>query len=70
MDASHSRYISATAILDSDHPVIVEYARSATGSSRGPVETAVRLFYAVRTTSATIPMSHFIDRNTIDRAMY
>jgi len=48
MDASHSRYVSATAILDSDHPVIVEYARSATVSSRGPVETAVRLFYTVR----------------------
>jgi len=36
-----------TAILESDHPRIVEYAREAAGAAREPVEQAVRIYYAV-----------------------
>ena len=48
MAASNPEYVSATSIIDSDHPEIIGYARSAIGSSQDPVEAAVRLFYAVR----------------------
>ncbi|MBI5018045.1 MAG: transglutaminase domain-containing protein [Deltaproteobacteria bacterium] len=37
-----------TAIVDSDHPAIVEFANRAAGDASGPVEAAVRLYGAVR----------------------
>ncbi len=42
------RYLRPTAIIDSDHPEIVELASRTTGGSRDPVEQAVKLYYAVR----------------------
>jgi transglutaminase-like putative cysteine protease len=41
-------YLSATPIIDSDHPSIREYARNVLAGSVDPVERAVRLFVAVR----------------------
>jgi transglutaminase-like putative cysteine protease len=42
-------YLSPTATIDSDHPAVAAYARSALeGVSGGDVEKAVRLYYAVR----------------------
>ena len=41
-------YLNPTAIIDSDHPRIVDYAREVAGEARDPVEQAVRIYYAVR----------------------
>lgn len=41
-------YLTATAIIDSDHLSIQEYARKVTGGSVSPVDRSVRLFLAVR----------------------
>lgn len=41
-------YLRPTAILDSDHPDVVAFAREAAGGASDPVEQAVRVYYAVR----------------------
>jgi transglutaminase-like putative cysteine protease len=41
-------YLKPTAILDSDHPQIIAFARRAVGESNDPVDQAVRIYYAVR----------------------
>ncbi len=41
-------YLKPTWFLDSDSPVVQEYARRAAGGARTPREKAVRLFYSVR----------------------
>jgi transglutaminase-like putative cysteine protease len=41
-------YLQPTAIIDSDHPRIVEYAREVAGEAREPIEQAVKIYYAVR----------------------
>ncbi|MFO7708487.1 MAG: transglutaminase-like domain-containing protein [Desulfobacterales bacterium] len=49
MDANIAGYLSPTAIIDSDHPAVGEKARAVVGTLPGdPVETAVRLYTAVR----------------------
>jgi len=48
MEDLDPRYLSPTSVIDSDHPSIIGYARSVAGSGRDSVDTAVRLFYAVR----------------------
>jgi transglutaminase-like putative cysteine protease len=40
--------LAATAIIDSDHPSIRAHAREVTGGSTDPIDSAVRLFLAVR----------------------
>ena len=53
-------YLQPTAILDSDHPEVRRYALAAVGDARDDAAAAaVRLFYAVRTTSGTIPTVPF-----------
>jgi transglutaminase-like putative cysteine protease len=47
MDAL-DEYLKPTWFLDSDSPVVQEYARRAVGDARTPREKAVRLFYSVR----------------------
>ncbi|MHB8765515.1 MAG: transglutaminase-like domain-containing protein [Deferrisomatales bacterium] len=42
------RYLRPTAILDSDHPEVRRFAGEAAGDASGPVEAAVRVYYAVR----------------------
>jgi transglutaminase-like putative cysteine protease len=41
-------YLKPTPIIDSDHPSIIEYAQKVVGSSRNPVDQAVKIYYAVR----------------------
>ncbi len=42
------KYLEPTAILDSDHPVVVDFASEVIGDCEDPRERAVRLYYAVR----------------------
>src|SRR5512136_66081 len=49
MDSTPASYLNPTAIIDSDHPGVIQKAREVAGRMPGgPVETAVRLYYAVR----------------------
>jgi transglutaminase-like putative cysteine protease len=49
MNQDLQQYLSPTAIVDSDHPAVREYAAaSAKGAADNPVEKAVKLYYAVR----------------------
>lgn len=41
-------YLKPTAIIDSDHPTIINFAQMAVGSSRSPVDQAVKIYLAVR----------------------
>jgi transglutaminase-like putative cysteine protease len=42
-------YLSPTGIIDSDHPLIIDWAEKITeGAADDPVEKAVKLYYAVR----------------------
>ncbi len=41
-------YLKPTAIIDSDHPTIVNFAQMAAGDSRNPVDQAVKIYLAVR----------------------
>ncbi len=45
---NYSEYLSPTAILDSDHPDIIRYAKDAVADEKNPVNQAVKLYYAVR----------------------
>ncbi len=42
------KYLAPTAIIDSDHQLIISYARDTIGGSKGPIEKAVKLYHAVR----------------------
>jgi transglutaminase-like putative cysteine protease len=49
MDHMDKKYLDPTAIIDSDHKTIIEYANDTVRhSGKDPVETAVKLYYAVR----------------------
>ena len=49
MDHMDKKYLDPTAIIDSDHKTIIEYANNTVRhSGKDPVETAVKLYYAVR----------------------
>lgn len=41
-------YLEPGRFIDSDHPMLVEFAERMRGSSRDPIEQAVSLYYAVR----------------------
>lgn len=41
-------YLGPGRCIDSDHPALLEFAEKSRGSSRDPVERAIRLYYAVR----------------------
>jgi transglutaminase-like putative cysteine protease len=41
-------YLKPTFFLDSNHPLVIEFARKAVGPETDPVRKAIRLFYAVR----------------------
>jgi len=47
-DSGWQRYLSPTAIIDSDHPSIVAFAMETTRGMEDPTEQAVELFYQVR----------------------
>jgi transglutaminase-like putative cysteine protease len=59
MIENHSLYLTPTAIIDSDHPSIQDYAREARGGNTDPVEIAVRLYLAVRDGILYDPYSPF-----------
>jgi transglutaminase-like putative cysteine protease len=42
------QYLEPTEIIDSDHPDIQAFGREILGDAKNPVESAVRLYYAVR----------------------
>jgi transglutaminase-like putative cysteine protease len=42
------RALMPTAIIDSDHELIINYARDVVGRSTDPIEKAVNLYYAIR----------------------
>ncbi len=42
------RYLSPTAMIDSDHPLVIDLARDSIGGEKDPVGQAVRLYYRVR----------------------
>jgi len=48
MEEEFLLYLAPTAIIDSDHPSIREYASKNIGGSTDPVEIAVKLYLAVR----------------------
>ena len=48
MEKIAKKYLVPTAIIDSDHELIINYASDTIGSSKDPIEQAVKLFYAVR----------------------
>jgi len=41
-------YLQPTAVIDSDHPDVIGFAKEAVGEATDPLEKARRLFYAVR----------------------
>ncbi len=54
-----TRYITPTAIIDSDHRSVRDFAREVVGSRRDPVEVAVALYLAVRDGIRYDPYSPF-----------
>jgi transglutaminase-like putative cysteine protease len=42
------KYLAPTSIIDSDHERVRDFAATAIGAEKNPVEQAVRLYYAVR----------------------
>lgn len=49
MDATAlDQYLRPTWFIDSQHPAVIEFSRTALGQATEPVDRAVRLFYAVR----------------------
>jgi transglutaminase-like putative cysteine protease len=48
MEHIDDKYLLPTSILDSDSEDVVRFAEDVSGDAAGPVETAVRLYYAVR----------------------
>jgi transglutaminase-like putative cysteine protease len=53
------RYLRPTAIIDSDHPGVLEQATKAARNIRDPVEKAVRIYYLVRDAIWYDPYSPF-----------
>ncbi len=52
-------YLQPSSCIDSDDPVIIEYAQTIIGSEQNPVQKAIKLFYAVRDDIRYDPYSPF-----------
>ena len=48
MNQEDKKYLTPTAIIDSDHRAIIAYAREVIRGSKDPVEQAISIYYAVR----------------------
>ena len=48
MNAIDKKYLTPTAIIDSDHPMIIDHAKVIVADSSDLTEQAVKLYYAVR----------------------
>jgi len=59
MNQEHLPYLTPTAIIDSDHPSIRDYARVVVRESTEPIEMAVKLYFAVRDGILYDPYSPF-----------
>ena len=59
MEIDLSRYLTPTAIIDSDHQSIRIYAKKVTSETGDPVEKAVKLYLAVRDSILYDPYSPF-----------
>jgi transglutaminase-like putative cysteine protease len=59
MNRDHSPYLIPTAIIDSDHPSIRDYARATIQGIEDPVEMAINLYLAVRDGILYDPYSPF-----------
>ncbi len=57
--AELDRYLLPTAIIDSDHPIVRQFAERVVGSMGSPVEKAVKLYLAVRDGIRYDPYSPF-----------
>lgn len=57
--AELDRYLRPTAIIDSDHPIVCQFAEGVVGSMGSPVEKAVKLYLAVRDGIRYDPYSPF-----------
>ena len=52
-------YLEPTAIIDSDHPAVKDFAARAAGGAKDPVETAVKLYLTVRDSIRYDPYTPF-----------
>ena len=59
MKKENQRYLAPTAIIDSDHKMIRDYAMETVGANTEPVEMAVKLYLAVRDNILYDPYSPF-----------
>jgi transglutaminase-like putative cysteine protease len=59
MNQEHQLYLAPTAIIDSDHPSIRDYARGIVRGSTEPIQMAVKLYLAVRDGILYDPYSPF-----------
>jgi transglutaminase-like putative cysteine protease len=59
MNQDHLPYLTPTAIIDSDHQSVQDYARKARGGRTDPLEIAVKLYLAVRDDILYDPYSPF-----------
>ena len=57
-------YLSPARFVESDAPAIVDFARSHAGTARSPIDTAVRLYYAVRDAVLYDPYQAFARHET------
>jgi len=48
MEDISPEYLRPTAIIDSDHPAVMAYAKESAGESPDPLERAIKIYYAVR----------------------
>jgi len=48
MEENREKYLEPTSIIDSDHPVVKDYAKRVAGEAKDPVEQAAKLYLAVR----------------------
>jgi transglutaminase-like putative cysteine protease len=48
LETSSKEYLQPATVIDSDHPAVVEFARSAAAGASGERERAVAVYYAVR----------------------
>jgi len=59
MSEIQGKYLEPTSIIDSDHPVVRDYANRVAGETKDPVELAAKLYLAVRDGIRYDPYSPF-----------
>ncbi|HOE19717.1 MAG TPA: transglutaminase, partial [Spirochaetota bacterium] len=59
VDSDLKLYLAPSRCIDSDDPLVVDFAHSAIGSEADPVKKSVKLFYSVRDSIYYDPYSPF-----------